>query len=216
MTKETRFWDNIAEKYAAQPLPNPEATARKLAITKERLHDGDLLLDIGCGTGTIALELAPHASHVHALDISPAMIAIANRKKAASASNNVTFYAATLEDELPFEPESFGVICAYNILHLVPDMQRTLEQIHALLKPGGTFISSTACLRESYVPYRPIIAVMKLLGKAPSTVSFLSIEGLMADIETAGFGQLSRPNVGAKATTAFVVATKPLRQPVAA
>ena len=124
--------------------------------------------------------------------------------------------STTLDDELPFEPESFGVICAYNILHLVPDMEGTLAKIFSLLKPGGTFISSTACLGEGYVPYRVIISVMRLFGKAPNVVTILSKDELLAQIRDAGFESLTRPDVGAASTTGFVVASKPMSQSAAA
>lgn len=216
MSDYDKFWDDIAEEYAAKPLPDPEATQKKLAVTRSHMHHDDVVLDVGCGTGTIALELAPHAKHVHGLDISRAMIDIARGKAQEGGVDNVTFAAATLDDDLPFEPESFGVICAYNLLHLVPDMERTLAQIHGLLKPGGTFISSTACLGDSFVPYRLIIGMMRWVGRAPRIVTIMGTEDLLAGIEGAGFEQLSRPDVGGSATSKFVVCRKPIAQSAAA
>ena len=68
---DARFWDSIAEKYAAQPVEDQAAFDRKIAITKEHMEPTDVVLDIGCGTGSLALILAPHAAHVHGLDLSP-------------------------------------------------------------------------------------------------------------------------------------------------
>ena len=90
---DARFWDAIAEDYARKPLPNPEATARKLDVVRTLLRPTDRLLDLGCGTGTILLELAPHVAEAHGVDLSPGMIAIASRKATAAGVENVTFRA---------------------------------------------------------------------------------------------------------------------------
>ena len=82
MDADQQFWDRIAESYAKKPLPDPTATARKLAVTRALLRPTDRLLDLGCGTGTILLDLAPSVAEAHGIDVSPAMIAIANTKSA--------------------------------------------------------------------------------------------------------------------------------------
>jgi SAM-dependent methyltransferase len=208
MKTEAAFWDAIAEGYAAKPVSNPEAYARKLVITKERLRDDQRILDVGCGTGSLALELAPHVAQVDALDISPAMIEICRRKAEAANIANATFHAGTLDDALPFADASFDGVCAYNILHLVADRPTALARLFALAKPGAFFISSTACLGDTWVPFRLILPVMRWVGKAPP-VQVFGVDTLLQEIRTAGFDDIETPDVGADATTAFVVATKP-------
>ncbi len=83
-----------------------------------------------------------------------------------------------------------------------------LAQIFRLLKPGGFFISSTVCLRESWVPYGLIIGAMRLVGKAPMVKLF--DKGTLADeIRQTGFIDIAQPDVGAKGEIAFIVAKKP-------
>jgi hypothetical protein len=77
------------------------------------------------------------------------------------------------------------------------------------VKPGGSFISSTACLRDSWVPFGPLIAMMRLFGKAPRVVQLLSSRALKNAITDAGFVDVEAPDVGAKKMVAFLVATKP-------
>jgi ubiquinone/menaquinone biosynthesis C-methylase UbiE len=211
MNHDAKFWDDIAERYAKKAVPNPEAYQRKLTVTKERLRREDRILDVGCGTGSLALELAPHVAHVDAIDLSSAMIDIAKEKAKRRGIHNVTFHNATLDDNLPFEPESFQGICAYNLLHLVHDRTGTVGKIFALLKAGGFFISSTVCLGESYVPYGLILPVMRWLGKAPA-VHIFRVDELVTEIQQAGFEQLAMPRVGANATTGFLLANKPIAQ----
>jgi len=172
MSKDDLFWDKLAERYAKQPIANLASYERKLEVTKARLSPTDVILDIGCGTGSLALELAPHVAEVHALDFSAEMIRIGERKASDQHVTNITFHQTTLEEVDGFRPEQFDGICAYNILHLVGDRTDTLQRVFSLLKPGGFFISSTACLGESLVPYTPLLAVMRWLGKAPPVQTF--------------------------------------------
>ena len=206
---DAAFWNRSAEKYARQPVGNPEAFERKIAITRARMSPGDVVLDIGCGTGSLALRLAPSAGHVHGLDLSGAMIRIAEDKARAQRVDNVTFHVGAFDDDFTrFGPESLDGVCAYSLLHLVPDRRAALARIHRLLRPGGFFISSTVCLGESWIPFRPLLRVMRWLGKAPTVQSFTR-RTLEDEIRQAGFTELAQPDVGAKRIIAFVAATKP-------
>jgi arsenite methyltransferase len=209
MTADPAFWNNLAEKYARTPVKDPAAFERKIAITKARMAPRDVILDIGCGTGSLALLLAPSAARVHGLDLSSEMIRIANGKATAQNVGNVTFDVGPFDDTFTtFAPGSLDGVCAYSLLHLVADRPAALARIHRLLKPGGFFISSTVCLGESWVPYRPLLAVMRWFNKAPM-VKIISKRTLGDEIRGAGFVDVSQPDVGAEPTIAFVVATKP-------
>lgn len=208
MSSDALFWDNLAERYSRKPVSNLASYQRKLDITRARLRPADVILDVGCGTGSLALELAPGVAHVHALDYSAAMIGIGRRKAAAQKVTNVTFHQKTLAEPNLFEPEQFDGVCAYNILHLVEDRAATVSKILEYLKPGGFFISSTVCLGDSIVPYRPILSLMRAFGKAPM-VRIFNTDTLLRELGDAGFVDIATPDVGAKKTIAFVVATKP-------
>lgn len=206
MTK-SQFWDDLAERYAKKPVEDVPAYQRKLAATKARLTPTDVILDIGCGTGSLALELSPLVSQVHSLDISSEMLKIARQKAADQGASNITFHKTTLEAHAGFEPESFDGICAYNILHLLDDRPATLRRIFELLKPGGFFVSSTVCLGESHVPYRPLLTVMRWLGKAPR-VYVVRTDTIQAEMREAGFTKVAGLDVGVKKTTAFIITDK--------
>lgn len=208
MSADAKFWDKFAERYAATPVGDVEAFERKKAITREHLRPDSSVLEIGCGTGSLALELSAAAGHIHAMDISGEMIRIANQKKDALAVTNVTFHQGTLDGSTPFESAQFDAVWAYSILHLVDDRRRTLQTSFELLKPGGTFISSNVCLGGTWVPYGALIAVMHWFGKAP-VVHLYDRDTIMREIREAGFVEVEAKNVGADYRVAFIVAQKP-------
>jgi arsenite methyltransferase len=208
MTTDVKFWDRIAEKYAAQPVADVPAFERKKTITREHLHPDSTVLEIGCGTGSLALDLARSTGHIHALDVSAEMVRIANQKKDAQRVANVTFQQGTLDGELPFGREQFDDILAFSILHLVPDRRRVLAHIFDLLRPGGSFISSNVCLGGTWVPYGPFITMMRWVGKAPF-VGIYDRPTILREMREAGFIECEERDVGASKQVAFVVAKKP-------
>ena len=66
-----------AEAVRSEPL-----NARTIAGARRHLDPGDVVLDYGCGTGTVAFEIADAAKKVHGIDVSSKMIDLAKRKTA--------------------------------------------------------------------------------------------------------------------------------------
>jgi arsenite methyltransferase len=211
MSEGSLFWDGIAESYAQKPVANPAAFERKIEVTRARMRPHHTVLDIGCGTGSLALRLAPSAAYVHGLDFSAQMIRIATQKASAQGVANVAFHVGAFDDTVGlFSPASLDGICAYSLLHLVDDRAGALSRIFSLLKPGGFFVSSTACLGESWLPYRPLISLMHAFGKAPR-VNILRKQTVLEEVRRAGFVAVEEPEVGVEQTIAFIVAVKPDR-----
>lgn len=208
ISTDAKFWDDIAEKYAAQPVANVGAFERKKAVNREHLRPDSTVLELGCGTGSLALEMAPFAAHIHALDHSAQMIRIAERKKLDQGVTNVSFRQATASDLGAYPRASFDCVWAYSVLHLVAERSRTLESVFQLLKPGGSFISSNVCLGDSLVPYGPITRVLGWFGKAPR-VYIYKRETILRELAEAGFVDITEREVGAEARVMFLVAKRP-------
>ena len=82
-TEDARFWDRAARKYATDPIKDMRGYEHTLDRISDLVNSSDTLLEIGCGTGTTALRLAPSVSRVIATDVSSEMIAIAREKATA-------------------------------------------------------------------------------------------------------------------------------------
>ncbi len=184
-TADVRFWDGVARKYARDPIKDMAGYERTVARVRELLRSTDRVLELGCGTGTTALKLAPGVAHYAGADISKEMIAIAREKAAAEKSSNVTFDVVGT-DSASWPRGPFDAVLAFNVLHLVADRATHLRQIHAALKPGGLFISKTTCLSEMNPLIRLAVPVAQFIGKAPS-VGFFNAQRLIDDIAAAGF-----------------------------
>jgi ubiquinone/menaquinone biosynthesis C-methylase UbiE len=187
MYRTAAFWDRIADKYASAPIRNQESYQYTLERTRQYLHVDDKMLEIGCGTGLTALELAPLVSEIVATDISSAMLAKGRARVQEAAVDNITFAQADAQ-HAPNGP--FDVVTAFNLLHLAEDLDGTLKAIAARTKPGGVFISKTFCMPEglSWITLLVTVAlpVMQAIGKAPYFVK-LKARDLDAAIIAAGF-----------------------------
>ena len=207
-TADARFWDRTARKYAADSIKDMAGYERTLARTKDLLDRSATVLEIGCGTGTTALRLAPSVTSLVATDVSSEMIAIAREKAAAEACRNAEFLVATAENA-PGTDGIYDAVLAFNALHLMADRSSMLAHVHRLLKPGGLMISKTPCLSEMNPLIRLAVPVARLLGKAP-TVSFFSAAALEAEIAGAGFNIIERGRHGSGRNDPriFIVASK--------
>ncbi|MEM7489128.1 MAG: methyltransferase domain-containing protein [Pseudomonadota bacterium] len=206
---DARFWNRIARRYAARPVDDPAAYEAKLAIMRALLFErpGARVVEIGCGTGSTALALAPHAARIRAADVAPAMIDIARAKARAAGAVGLAFEVAAVE-EMDVAPGSQDMVMAHSILHLLPGRSRAIAAAHRWLRPGGVFVSSTTCLSDTAPWLRPLAPLAGRIGLVPPTLRFFSADELTADIETQGFVIERRVRPAPKAAL-FLVARKP-------
>ena len=120
-----------------------ESTWRRQLMRWIDLQSGQKLLDIGCGTGSLAVGLAlkQPTAEIHALDPDPAVLARA-RLKAAKAGASIRFHHGFLTQEFIAEHGPFDVITTSLVLHQVPrdEKQRMLFAIGDALTDEGRLI----------------------------------------------------------------------------
>lgn len=121
-----------------------ERALRERLLDLARLERDEAVLDVGCGTGTLAIgakrRVGPGGS-VHGIDPSPAMIARATRK-AAKAGADVAFRTGVAE-ALPYPDAQFDVVLSTLMLHHLPRKarQECAREIRRVLKPGGRVLA---------------------------------------------------------------------------
>ena len=142
----------------------------------------DSVLDVGCGTGEVALAIAARVpgAKVVGIDASPEMIARA-RAKAAKSASRVEFQVAAIES-LPFADDSFDVVTSSLMLHHLPvDLKRAgLAEVRRVLKPGGRFVAADFAT-DSHTRLGHLLSVFGH-GRGPAAID--SLEPLLRD---AGF-----------------------------
>jgi len=131
-------FDNIASVYDAQRAHPPDVAAAIGNAIVSHTGQGSLLLEVGVGTGRIALPVAEAGATVVGLDISAGMLATA-RKRATQAGTHLLLVQADAQS-LPFANTTFDAVLAVHVLHLLLDWRGGLAEIVRVTKPGGLII----------------------------------------------------------------------------
>ena len=132
---------------------------------------GRTVLDIGCGTGTLALPLARQGTTVTAVDVSPAMIEVVRKEAEAEGLTTLTLIADSAERLSCPRASLDAVVSNYALHHLRdPDKARLVDVAAGWLKPGGILVIGDMMFgRGATAEDREIIAgkVVALLRKGP-------------------------------------------------
>lgn len=185
MADPSRFWDKLADRYAAQPIADEAAYRAKLARTQSYFTPDMELFEFGCGTGSTAITHAPHVRHVKAIDFSARMLEIARDRAREAGVTNVTFEQGDIAT-MPLAPASYDMVLGLSILHLVTDKQAVISRVYDILKPGGLFVSSTACLGDSMKLLALITPLGRRLGLLPH-LNIMSHDELRTSLAGTGF-----------------------------
>lgn len=148
----TPFFDFI-QKYIVR-----DVRYKTLLIEQANIQPGQKVLDLGCGTGTLAImaKLAQPAAEVIGLDADPEMLAMAVRKS--NEQQTIVKFDVGFTNALPYPDASFDrVLSSIMIHHLkTPDKWTTAREVYRVLKPGGELHIIDFC--------KPVTWYGKLLG----------------------------------------------------
>lgn len=202
---DAAFWDKAAEKYAKDAISDISAYEATRDRIGEILEPHHRILELGCGTGSTALELADMVASYVGTDVSPKMVAIAQSKQSSETPAQLSFEVHDAA-ELPSGPHD--VILALNLLHLVPNLEDVLAQIYEALPSGGLLIAKTGLLQDGAWYLRLMIPVMRAIGKAPYVQNLSEVE-LLSLLNKTGFSTNETLVQGGMVPRIFTVSSKP-------
>jgi SAM-dependent methyltransferase len=133
------LFDAKAAAWPSKYVPGGRLTgrlARLAGAVTDHVPVGGNVLDLGCGTGELAISLAASGMRATGCDISPEMLRIA---AAAEAPANVVDWVE-LEPAwrvLPFRASAFDAVVASSVLEYVDEPVTVLRECHRVLRPGG-------------------------------------------------------------------------------
>lgn len=150
--------------------PSGKVRARRraqLIVQYGGIGRGTSVLEIGCGTGIFSRYFAETGAAVTSMDISPDLIAQAEKETTAP----VTYLIGDAE-RLPFPEASFDVVAGSSILHhLDPDI--ALKEIHRVLRPGGRLAFAEPNMMNPQIAVQKNIPfIKKMLGDSPDERAF--------------------------------------------
>ncbi|MGO8914940.1 MAG: class I SAM-dependent methyltransferase [Stellaceae bacterium] len=173
---------------------------RSLVPADRQLH----ILDIGCGTGLNAGQLARAGHTIMGIDLSPVAIERLHRNGFEGAVCDID------TESLPVPQASFDLVYASEVIEHCADTAGFLAKLHHALKPGGMLLLSTP--NSAFWAYRLLALLGRTLSECqhPGHIRFFSKRGLKAAVEQAGF-QVT----GMAARSMYLVIGKRIGDPVA-
>ena len=138
MREHKNFWDRNAGRYDRFMRKDREVYEKMYELIRPVVKD-KTVLELATGTGLIARHIIKAAAHIEATDASVEMIAEAKR------DNQSAKLHFSVQDmfRLPYAGKSFDVVIVSNALHIVPQPEKALAEIHRVLKDDGVLIAPT-------------------------------------------------------------------------
>jgi ubiquinone/menaquinone biosynthesis C-methylase UbiE len=183
--KESRFWDRFADIYDSFISAIFSKTYKTILYNLDsEISITNNVLDIGTGTGIIPFSIYSKVTSVIAIDISPEMIQIAKQKQENSAIKNIDFQVQD-SYKLTFPDKSFDIVIASNLLHLLYEPEKPINEVKRVLKENGVFIAPTLCAGEN-TKSRIIAGIIGTISGF-SVVNKWSIQELKTMLTNCGF-----------------------------
>jgi len=184
-----------AETYERSIVPHLFRPWAQALVERIGVQPGERVLDVACGTGVVAREVAKisgHEARITGVDFSPGMLAVAEQE--ATRDGVSAEWRQADACELPFEDASFDVILCQQGLQFVPDKGMAVREMHRVLAPGGRVAISVWRELERHTFFAALDAVMRErlnVGAAAAPFAFPDGDALRGLLSDAGFTEIT-------------------------
>jgi len=140
---QVSVWDSMSPIYLHE-IDRRFAEVVDGVIRRAALRPGEHALDLGTGTGSVAVKAAPlvvPGGHVTAVDISPEMLGLARQRAAGMALGNIAFLEGRAE-KIPADSGRFDAVLASLSLMYAIDRVAAAREIARVLRPGGRLVAA--------------------------------------------------------------------------
>jgi SAM-dependent methyltransferase len=131
---ESISFDRASDYYDRTRSLSANATAQVTSLLTAELAGRGLTLEIGIGTGRIAVPLSEHGIEVCGVDLSRNMLDVLRAK-----SDRIPVALADAT-HLPFSDDAFDAALGCHVLHLIPDWRAALRELTRVVRPGGAVL----------------------------------------------------------------------------
>lgn len=159
MTNNIRHWKTLAGK---------ERWKRRVKMLTSHITPEMKVLEVGCGTGNLTIELQKTGAEVVAIDISPNLINIARK----NIKGDYIMFLMQNAHDLKFESNRFDTIIGSSILHHL-NVDIALKEFYRVLKPNGSiYFTEPNMMNPQIAIQKNIPFIKKLAGDSPNETAF--------------------------------------------
>jgi SAM-dependent methyltransferase len=182
VSESIRF-DAAADHYDKTRAVSDETMDRTITLLSSELRDRGRALEVGVGTGLLALRLHEAGIPVSGLDLSAPMLAKLVQKAGGASPFPLVRGDATT---MPFADRAFGAVYLRWVLHLIPDWRAALAEMARVVRPGGVLVVSLGAFDEVGKTVRARFSEITGVSTDPVGLMWGDHDALDAELEGLG------------------------------
>ena len=156
------FWDLVSGYYEVfENLYNGKVNRLMCKKVAERISSSDEVLECACGTGMISVHIAAACKHLTATDFSDGMLN--KTRERCQYINNVKVEKGDIL-QLDYPDESFDKVVAANVIHLLDNPEKALNELFRVCRKGGEVIIPTYLVKQDQGISRLFVRIVNLFG----------------------------------------------------